>query len=391
MKIAIDASVLGTGRGGDESYLRGLLSGLALAADGMHDRFGLFTRRNAQLPAEVAAHPAFTTRPLNTSGRALRYVVALPLALAHERPSFDLVLTINHTPPLSTVARVLVIHDLSFLRHPEFYPRSTLLRLRWLVPLHVRQSRLVLTGSEFSRRDLIDAYGLAPERVVVVPPAIRAVHANADAAPPTGKPYFIYVGNLHPRKNLAGLVRGFRRALASGLDHQLVIVGASWWGDTSIASQVAGLPPGSVRLVGRVSDAERDHLLRGAVALVYPSLFEGIGLPPLEAMAAGTPVLASNAAALPETCGDAALLFDPRDDEAIASALTTVAFDASARASLRARGLERVSHFSARVTGERALDAFAQAIRSGANERRAIRATEEVKAGSIPGYGGRGT
>lgn len=381
MKVAIDAGVLGTARGGDESYLRGLLSGLALAADSTHDRFALFTRRGTQTPAEVAAHPNFTMHPLNAPGRAFRYTVALPLAIARERPNFDLLLSINHAPPLSNVARVLVIHDLSFLHHPEFYPRSTLLRLRWLVPLHIRQSRLIVTGSEFSRRDLIDAFKLAPERVVVVPPAIRSALPNADSAPHTGKPYFLYIGNLHPRKNLAGLVRGFHRALASGLDHQLVIVGASWWGDASIGSQVAALPPGSVRLMGRVGDAERDTLLRGAVALVYPSLFEGIGLPPLEAMAAGTPVLASNAAALPETCGDAALLFDPRDDEAIATALTTVAVDADARAGLRARGLERASDFSARATGERAMVAFTQAMRQTRHEHRAIRTTEEVKAG----------
>lgn len=362
MRIAIDATVIGTARGGDESYMRGMLAGVALAADPRRDRVGLFVRRGTPMPADLTGHPSFALYPIDAPGRIARYSYALPRAVAAAHETYDALVTINHAPFVSPVPRVLILHDLSYLSHPGLYPRRTRLRLRWLVPLHVRQSRLVITGSEFSRRQITETYGLAPDRVVVVPPAI-APPSDAPEDEAADRPYFVYVGNLHPRKNLAALLQAFALARAAGLptEQQLVIVGAPWWSDDGLAREVRALPADAVRVTGRVSDAERDRLIRGATALVYPSLFEGIGLPPLEAMALGTPVIASNAAALPETCRDAALLVDPRDVPAIARALALVASDAVLRASLRERGRTRVAAFTPRRAGEAAIAAFERA------------------------------
>jgi glycosyltransferase involved in cell wall biosynthesis len=368
MKVGIDASVIGTGRGGDETYLRNLLAGLALVSRAGEHEFVLYLRAGADVPHEIAGDPRFVIRRLARLPSPIRYAIDLPRLVARERPMVELLLTTNHAPLISTARRVLLVHDLSFRHHPEFFSLTTRLRLNMLVPLHVRQARLVLTPSEFSRQDLISAFGLAAERVVVVPAAVRpeSTVAPHSAMPVSlrargvGDRFFLYLGNLHPRKNVGRLVDAYARARsrsAAVAAHQLVIAGARGWHSEDVARAAAALP-GLVVMLGRIDDAERDALLGSATALVYPSLFEGFGLPPLEAMAAGTPVLASATTAMPEVLGDAALLVEPRDVEAIVDALLRLAEDQSLRDTLRERGLSRVARYTAKTTGERALAAF---------------------------------
>ncbi|HET8568512.1 MAG TPA: glycosyltransferase family 1 protein [Candidatus Limnocylindria bacterium] len=366
MRIAIDATAIGSGRGGDETYLRGLLAGLAEAA-AETDRFTVYLRAAVPPPAALVAHPAFLWRSIVTAP-AVRFGAALPLALLRE-PRPDVLSTLTHLPPLSTVPRALTVTDLSFRHHPEFYPPSTRARLGLAMPLQVRLARAVLTLSEFCRRDLIDSYGLAPDKVFVVPCAILA-EPRATAPPPRpggAAPYFVYVGNLNPRKNVDGLIDAFARAARHpGLErHELLVIGARWF---SSGAPRATAP--RVRFLGRVSDGERDSLVGGADALVYPSRFEGFGLPPLEAMALGTPVLTTTAGAIPETVGDAALLRGPDDIDGMAEALVRLATDAALRADLRVRGYARVARYRPRGTGEAALRAFRWA--AGAGQREAL-------------------
>ena len=375
MRVGIEASVIGTDRGGDETYLRNLLAGLALVSRAGEHEFVVYLRAGAEVPSEIAGDPRFVVRRLARLPSPIRYAIDLPSLVARERPGIDLLLTTNHAPLISTVPRVLLVHDLSFRHHPEHYALMTRLRLNVLVPLHVRQARLVLTVSEFSRQDLVSAFGLAPERVVVVPTAVRATStltartegAASLRARGVGDRFFLYLGNLHPRKNVARLVDAYARARsrsAAVAAHQLVIAGARGWHSEEVARAAAALP-GLVVMVGRIDDAERDALLGRATALTYPSLFEGFGLPPLEAMAAGTPVLASTTTAMPEVLGDAALLVDPRDIEAIADGLRRLAEDQDLRDTLRERGRSRAAHYTLRTTGERALAAFAIAAARG--------------------------
>src|ERR1019366_9149294 len=188
----------------------------------------------------------------------------------------------------------------------------TRLRLTSLVGHQVHRAACVLTVSEFCRQDLIDSYGLEPGRGHMVPLPIESQpplspdrRARATASLTEHKidgPFILYLGNLHPRKNVARTVRAFteaRRIDRALRDHQLVIAGARWWGSGE-EQAAAAAPPTSVVFMGRVDDDTRRVLLEEADALVYVSRFEGFGLPPLEAMAASTPVLAANAAALPE-------------------------------------------------------------------------------------------
>jgi glycosyltransferase involved in cell wall biosynthesis len=293
--------------------------------------------------------------------RLLRYAVVLPWALAQAPPP-DLLHCAVHAPLPSPFPLVYQLHDASFRRHPEYFPNTTRWRLNLLVPLHLRSARQVTTISEFSRRDVAAALGVRPERIRVVPGAVTVVAPRPDVANATlarlrlDRPYVLYLGNLHPRKNVARLIDAFTRArgMTPGLKrHQLVIAGARWWGGGEEAEATRRAPAGAVRWLG---------LLATAQALAYPSLFEGFGLPPLEAMAVGTPVLASNVTAMPEVLDDAALLVDPLDVDAMADGLTRLLADGALVAELRRRGLERALRFSPRSCGEAALDAFRAAM-----------------------------
>jgi glycosyltransferase involved in cell wall biosynthesis len=169
-------------------------------------------------------------------------------------------------------------------------------------------------------------------------------------------PFLLYLGNLHPRKNVSRTIAAFaaaRRCDPALGDHRFVVAGDRWWGSGEAAAAAAA-PEGSVVFLGRVDDDMRRVLLEEADALVYASLFEGFGLPPLEAMAVGTPVLAGDAAAVPEVTGGAALLVDPRNEMAIMEGIRRIVVDEHLRAELVGRGTERVSHYHPERTGRAA-------------------------------------
>ena len=185
-------------------------------------------------------------------------------------------------------------------------------------------------------------------------------------------PFILYLGNLHPRKNVARTIRAFseaRRIDHALRDHQLVIAGARWWG-AGEEEAAAAAAPNSVVFLGRVDDDTRQVLLEEADALVYVSRFEGFGLPPLEAMAASTPVLAADAAALPEVTGGAALLVDPYDDRAITEGIRRILTDDALRADLIARGRVRASHYDLETTGAAARAALESVVNQGVMAKR---------------------
>ncbi len=364
VRACIDATALGSGRGGDETMLSGLVRGLCLAGRSL-DRF------------TVLADPALDALPGETDRQvqiermtrrrgAIHFGAEMPWYLSRRRSEFDVVFTVTHSPVRSPVPVALMVLDLSFLHLPDVYPRRTRSRLRTLVGHQVRRAASVLTISEFSRRDLIDSYGLDPCRVHVVPltvhcPSPLSAGREAAALAALGhhldRPFLLYLGNLHPRKNVARTIRSFieaQRAEPALRAHRLIVAGGRWWGGGE-EREAARAPEGTVVFLGRVDDDIRQLLLERAQALVYLSLFEGFGLPPLEAMAAGTPVLAADAAAIPEVSGDAALLVDPLDDQAVVEGIRRVLTDRTFRAELTERGHRRVAHYDAVTTGTAAL------------------------------------
>lgn len=359
MRALIDATALGSGRGGDETMLRAVVRGLGIV--GGDDRFVTLLDPSADRTGLRA--PVIDLEPMTRMPGAIHFGAQLPWYLAKHRSDLDVALTVTHAPVRSPVPIALMVLDLSFLHLPEVYPRRTRLRLTSLVGYQVHQAAAVLTISDFCRRDLIDSYGLEPERVHVVPLAIESAPPLSEggrgraaavlSAHGVTRPFILYLGNLHPRKNVPRAIRAFveaRRIDSALRELQFVVAGARWWGSGE-AEAAATAPPGSVVFMGRVEDDTRRVLLEQAEALVYVSRFEGFGLPPLEAMAVGTPVLAADAAALPEVTGGAALLVDPDDDRAICEGLRGILTDGPLRAELITRGRVRASHFDLPTTG----------------------------------------
>jgi glycosyltransferase involved in cell wall biosynthesis len=259
--------------------------------------------------------------------------------------------------PLAHPRAVVVIHDAAPLRHPGWYSGAYAAWQRRLLPAIARRALRVMTVSEFSRGELVELLGLAPERVAVVPGGVDERFTPAADPGPARRalglahPYVLCVASHTARKNLAALVPAAARLAADGVD--VVVAG----GHRPQFTRERGLE--RLRLLGHVDDALLPGLYAGAAAFVLPSRYEGFGLPVLEAMAAGAPVVAAAAGALPETCGGAARLAEP-DGEAIAAALTALLGDGAERERLRAAGLARAAAFSWEATA-RAVDALVSA------------------------------
>lgn len=253
-------------------------------------------------------------------------------------------------PPLrSPVPLVFTIHDLIHLRYPEETSAIKQAYYRLVVRPAAGRAYRVLTVSEYSKREILEWAGLPEEKVLVVGNGVGSEFSPEGKRYVPGYPYLFYVGNLKPHKNLGRILEAFAR---SGLSEQVRLV-------------CTGNPDGfSLRLIrdmglencvifkGVIPDEELPAYYRGALALVFPSLYEGFGLPALEAMACGTPVVTSGITALPEVVGDAAVVVDPYDVESIAWVIRRVVEDNTLREELRLKGIERAKHFSWDRTAE---------------------------------------
>jgi glycosyltransferase involved in cell wall biosynthesis len=374
--IAIDAAPLGSGRGGDETSLLGMLSGLTAVAPA-DLRFVVLLPDDTQTPDPIAHHAAFDVHRIPRAGGLRRLTVTVPRALRRIEP--DLVLAFNHGPLWTSVPLALVVADVSFLRYPDHYPMSTRLRLRMLIRRQASRAAIVITVSEFSRGEIIELLGIPAGRVAVVPNAVALppLPSTQDAAAGLvwlrdqgiADPFVLYLGNLHPRKNLGRLARGFLLARSNNpavAQASLVVAGRTWWTgqDGDDWRRLVTNSAGAIAVIGPVTDSQKDTLLREAAAVAYPSLYEGFGLPPLEAMARSTPVLASNAGSLPEILGDAALLVDPLDVDAIRDGIVRILTDVQLRSRLVDAGRTQASQYSSDRTGT-ALIAALRAAMSG--------------------------
>ena len=352
MRIAIDARKLhdyGIG-----TYVRNLVSGLARLPG--ETTYVLLCR--PQDEAFVRGLGARFEALVERSGNySVREQFSVPAALRRAR------VDLFHAPhyvvsPLTTCPFVVTIHDCIHLRFPQYLPnRAASIYARTMMQLAARRSRRILTVSRASKDDIVHYLGIRPEKVEVVHNALD----ERLAAPPTDDDlqrvreryllngaFILYAGNIKPHKNVDRLIEAYSILRRRGVEHaQLVIAGEEISKYPSLRRLVHRFQLHQhVRFFGFVPEATLAALYRLASVFVFPSLYEGFGLPPLEAMAAGAPVVTSNVSSLPEVVGDAALLIDPMDAGAIAEAMGRVLGDAQLRADLIARGHARVRTFS---------------------------------------------
>lgn len=376
MHIGIDAHAIGAQQGGNETYIRGVIRALAELDD--RNRYTIYLAE----PAAAAEwregfarqHPNFEIRLLPKPTPLIR----VPLFLAYElwkRP-VD-VLHVQYTaPPFCRVPVVATIHDLAFEHMPETFTRRGSFQLKLTVRRTAQRAVRIATVSEYSRQDLLRTYKLSPEKVVVTYNGVEQ-HFTAEAWPNEAagirnrfgikRDYLLAVGSLQPRKNLVRLIRAYAklRSEHKAFTPQLVIVGRKLWLADEIFAEVRQqFWKDDVILTGYVSDEDLPKLYRQATAFVYPSLFEGFGLPPVEAMACGTPVITSNVSSLPEVTGDAALLIDPLDQPSLESSLLQITSDEALRARLREQGIEQAKLFTWRAAAEKTLQLYREAFES---------------------------
>jgi glycosyltransferase involved in cell wall biosynthesis len=320
LRVGIDVSPLELTGAGTARYVRRLLESL-------EGRSGLELRRHrfpgSSRPAKIARDTAW-------------YLAALPVGA---RGDDVLHCTAHRGPLLSPTPLVVTVHDLAVIRHPETFNRWTRAYSRALLPRLARRATRVIAVSTFTAREAVELLGIDEERVRVIPHGVEPPFEPH--GPAAGGDYVLAVGTLEPRKNLPRVVLAAERA---GVDVR--VVGAPGWGDIDVESE------------GFVSDDELARLYRGSLCLVYPSLYEGFGLPVLEAMACGTPVVTSASGALAELADGAAVLVDPRDVEAIAAGIREAV---SRREELRAAGLERARTFTWEAAAGATADVYREA------------------------------
>ncbi len=259
--------------------------------------------------------------------------------------------------PLARRMRTVVtVHDLGYLRYPEAHTTAQRIYLRLSTVWSARAASHLIAVSAATRSDLVRLAGISPDRITVVHHGVaerfrQPVADSTRARTIVGgdEPYFLYVGTVQPRKNLVRVIEAFANASKrlAGAAPILVIAGKRGWLSEGIARRAAELGIADrVRFAGYVADDDLPALYREALAFVFPSLYEGFGMPVLEAMACGAPVLTSNSSSLPEVAGNAALIVDPLDTGAITEGMVRLACDAALRHELRQRGYQRAAQFT---------------------------------------------
>jgi glycosyltransferase involved in cell wall biosynthesis len=366
MRFAVDAHAIGRHLTGNEVYVRSLLRSFAEA-----DRRSDFIAYISELEAERWIPERFEVRRV-AGNPWTRLGWDLGRLLRADQP--DLI-HVQYTAPLFVrIPIVVTVHDVSFLEHPEYFPASRRAQLRFTVARTVKRASRILTVSEFSRSTILRAYDVPAEKVRVIPnaanPDFRVIGRERAQKAVRERlrfdaPFVFSVGDLQPRKNQIGLIAAFSKLLTAHphLRHHLVLTGKETWFTPKVreAARACGFAS-RIHFTGFVSDPELLDLYNACECFVFPSFYEGFGLPILEAMACGRAVACSNTSAMPEVADGAGLLFDPRQIEEIARALTDILLDSELRARMERLGLQRAAAFSWQKSAHATLDVYKEIV-----------------------------
>jgi glycosyltransferase involved in cell wall biosynthesis len=367
LKVALDGTPLLGQPTGVGVFAASLIEALHARPDVEASSYAVSWRTRGQLATRVpqgvsTEQRAMPARPLkwlwshSDRGQAERFL-----------PPVDVLHGTNFSvPPSKRSGRVLTVHDLTCVRFPELCEADTL-RYPSLIRRALNRGAIIHTPSTSVADEVREHFGVGWDQVMAVHSGVPLLaHPDRDAARTLvdqRRPYILSVGTAEPRKDLPGLVAAFDDLAAREPDVQLVLVGPSGWGSGPLDEAIQR-SKASDRIIrtGFVPDATLAGLLAGARALAYPSLYEGFGFPPLQAMAAGVPVVATHAGALTETVGGAALMVEPRNLSALAEALEVAAFDDAKRGILITAGLARVADFTWEATAEGMMNVYRRAV-----------------------------
>jgi len=365
LRVGIDAHMVGGQETGNETYVRGLVEGFG----NLNENLDLLVFNVGSPWIQAGPHVRF--QGLSTGNPFVRLGIELPLRSFGQRLD---VMHVTYAAPLWSAAPVVVtIHDICYVTNPEWFSSRDLRILSTMVPRSIRKATHVITDSQDARRQIIEVYSVPESKIsaITIGPGPGAEAITLDAARAElahlglnpERPYLLAVGNLQPRKNLIRLVGAFTQLVGHrGHDIDLVVVGPKRYRADEII-KAAGPVADRVHFTGYITDRQLAACYRCSEAFALPSLYEGFGLPVIEAMAHGIPVACSNAGALPEVCGSAAVLFDPLSVEEMIVALDRILRDSELREVCRQAGLARAAEFSWERTARLTMKVYESASR----------------------------
>lgn len=377
MRIAINAALAGPNATGIGTYASALVRALPRVDGGQHDYTVFVGARlapespesadslDARLHQHVVSPGGAAQRLLWENWGCGRAARAARADVLHS--------TSSYLPWPPACPAVLTVHDLAIYRYPAAFKPANRTLGRWLFERALRRATALIAPSQATRDDLVELLGVTPERISVIPEAADTLFAPVNDPDELARvrqryqlerPYVLSVGTAEPRKNLVRLLAAFAACERSlPVAHELVLVGRQGW-LTGPLEQVARplLASGRLRVLGYVPRADLPALYSGAATFAYPSVYEGFGLPVLEALACGAPVLTSNRSSLPEVAGDAALLVDPDSTAAVAAGLRHLLVEDALAADLRRRGPLRAGRFTWDAAARATLAVYAQAV-----------------------------
>ena len=340
IRVALDATAIGRGKTGNETYLRGLLEGWKEAKPEGVELMPIFSAQGAiDWPRRSAAlqnrRPSFFKRHLVELPRARKELKA------------ELYHGVYWIRPWEKEPFVLTVHDISFVVHPEWFRPGEALFYTTLIKQAAQKARKVITVSEFCRTEIAEKWDIPADKIETTYEAARSLFQPGKKKR-GGPPTLLFVSAIHPRKNLGRLIRVWERLRAGRFpDLRLKVIGpAGWSAGPDLRAFKAAVAKGGAEWLGAQSDEELRAAYQTATMLVYPSLYEGFGLPPLEAMACGCPVACSKTASLPEVCGAAAEYFDPTSEEEMSAKIAYLLGDEGRREQLSRAGVDQAQEYS---------------------------------------------